>query len=82
MTTIPDFRGRKRRVGRKEGKPMMSRWLKTATSMIKSEDGPTSVEYAVMIALIVLLAFAAISGLGSAVSARFTDLDAKLTAGS
>ena len=34
-------------------------------SFLKAEDGPTAVEYAVMLALILLVCFAAITTLGS-----------------
>jgi pilus assembly protein Flp/PilA len=35
------------------------------TDFVKNEDGPTAVEYAVMLALIVVVCIAAISALGS-----------------
>lgn len=38
---------------------------------IKNEDGPTAVEYAVMLALIIVVCLAAISVLGSNASAKF-----------
>jgi pilus assembly protein Flp/PilA len=47
---------------------------------IRSEDGPTSVEYAVMLALILLTAFAAIGSLGNKVTAIFSGMDNKMTA--
>jgi pilus assembly protein Flp/PilA len=43
----------------------MSKFASTAWSFFKSEDGPTAVEYAVMMALIIMVCFAAIASLGS-----------------
>ncbi|MCY2940713.1 MAG: Flp family type IVb pilin [Planctomycetota bacterium] len=40
---------------------------------LKSEDGPTAVEYAVMVALIIVVSIAAITALGSKVSTTFTN---------
>lgn len=39
---------------------------------LKSEDGPTAVEYAVMVALIIVVAISAITVLGEKVSGVFT----------
>ena len=39
---------------------------------LKNEDGPTAVEYAVMLALIIVVCIAAISALGSNASNTFT----------
>jgi pilus assembly protein Flp/PilA len=39
--------------------------LKSIVSFIKREDGPTAVEYAVMLALIVVVCIAAITAIGS-----------------
>ena len=38
----------------------------------KSEDGPTAVEYAVMVALIIVVSIAAITALGTKVSSTFS----------
>ena len=38
----------------------------------KAEDGPTAVEYAVMLALIVVVCITAVTALGSNVNATFT----------
>ena len=38
----------------------------------KSEDGPTAVEYAVMVALIIVVSIAAITTLGTKVSSAFS----------
>ena len=42
----------------------MSRFARNVISFLKAEDGPTSVEYAVMLALIVVVCVAAIAVLG------------------
>lgn len=41
---------------------------------LKDEDGPTSVEYAVMVALIILTAFSAVASVGSATNHMWNDL--------
>ncbi|MBI1916675.1 MAG: Flp family type IVb pilin, partial [Planctomycetes bacterium] len=43
----------------------MKKWVAKVTNFLASEDGPTAVEYAVMLALIVVVCIAAISTLGS-----------------
>ena len=44
---------------------------KTAVEFLKREDGPTAVEYAVMLALIIVVCIAAITALGSNASNTF-----------
>ncbi len=39
---------------------------------LASEDGPTAVEYAVMLALIIVACITAVTGLGTALSTKFT----------
>ena len=50
--------------------------MRTATKLllnfIKKEDGPTAVEYAVMLALIVVVCIAAITTLGSNANSTFS----------
>jgi pilus assembly protein Flp/PilA len=43
----------------------MSKLGQSVVKFLKSEDGPTAVEYAVMLALIIVVCIAAISALGS-----------------
>jgi pilus assembly protein Flp/PilA len=43
-----------------------------------SEDGPTAVEYAVMLALIVIVCLTAIQAIGTKASTTFTNVSAKL----
>ena len=43
-----------------------------ALNFLTNEDGPTAVEYAVMLALIIVVCIAAISALGSNANGTFT----------
>jgi pilus assembly protein Flp/PilA len=43
-----------------------------------SEDGPTAVEYAVMLALIIIVCLTAITQLGTQVNSTFTNVQTKL----
>jgi pilus assembly protein Flp/PilA len=45
-----------------------------AIQFLKQEDGPTAVEYAVMLALIVVVCITAITSLGSSANATFTSV--------
>lgn len=53
--------------------------VKSVQRFIVSEDGPTAVEYAVMLALIVVVCLSAISAIGTNASATFTTIATKLT---
>jgi pilus assembly protein Flp/PilA len=44
-----------------------------------SEDGPTAVEYAVMVALIIIVCLTAIQGLGNKVKNTFTNVSNSLS---
>ena len=44
--------------------------LKNVVKFLKREDGPTAVEYAVMLALIIVVCIAAITALGSNANSR------------
>lgn len=46
---------------------------------LKSEDGPTAVEYAVMLALIVIVCLTAIKAVGTNAAARFNQIKDELT---
>lgn len=46
---------------------------------LKSEDGPTAVEYAVMLALIVIVCLTAIKAVGTNAAARFNQIKDNLT---
>jgi pilus assembly protein Flp/PilA len=49
---------------------------------LKEEDGPTAVEYAFMLALIITVCYAAISLVGGAANQSFTAMGNSLTASS
>ncbi len=44
----------------------------------KDEEGATATEYAVMLALIIVIALGAISALGTKVSSTFADIEANM----
>ena len=48
---------------------------------LKSEDGPTAVEYAIMLALIVIVCLTAIQAVGTNANARFQDVANQLQTG-
>ena len=48
----------------------------------KSEDGPTATEYAVMLALIIMVALGAITGIGVKLDSMFSSMDGQLPTGS
>jgi pilus assembly protein Flp/PilA len=50
---------------------MKSSFLKSVRNFLVSEDGPTAVEYAVMLALIVIVCLASVSAVGSNANAKF-----------
>jgi pilus assembly protein Flp/PilA len=56
----------------------MQALLKRAKGFLKSEDGPTATEYAVMLALIVVVCLTAIQTLGTSVEGVFTDVNAQI----
>ena len=49
---------------------------------LKKEDGPTAVEYAVMLALIVVVSIAAITTLGKSASTTYKSVNSGMTAAS
>ncbi len=59
----------------------MKAFVCRAKCLLKSEDGPTATEYAVMLALIIVVALGAITGLGTTVDTVFTNADASLPTG-
>jgi pilus assembly protein Flp/PilA len=52
----------------------MSQLTRYLANFVKSEEGPTAVEYAVMLALIIVVCISAITTLGSAASSTFTSV--------
>ena len=51
----------------------MKTFAQSVTRFLKSEDGPTAVEYAVMLALIIIVCLAAVEAIGTNASAKFQD---------
>jgi pilus assembly protein Flp/PilA len=47
---------------------------------LQSEDGPTAVEYAVMLALILVACITMVSTLGTSINDTFTSVNTKMTA--
>jgi pilus assembly protein Flp/PilA len=60
----------------------MSRWVHTIRRFLVCEDGPTAVEYAVMLALIVIVCLAAIGSIGTNANTTFTTIANSLASGS
>ena len=50
---------------------MVNRFLTRVVDFVKREDGPTAVEYAVMLSLIIVVCLVAITALGQNASATF-----------
>jgi len=60
----------------------MRQFTKNLVKFLKAEDGPTAVEYAVMLALIIVVCIGAITTLGQGASSTFNTVDTALPAGS
>jgi pilus assembly protein Flp/PilA len=56
----------------------MSRIAFEIRRFLKSEDGPTAVEYAVMLALIIIVCLVAITSVGTKASTTFSNVAASL----
>jgi pilus assembly protein Flp/PilA len=56
--------------------------LKSVVKFLKQEDGPTAVEYAVMLALIIVVCIAAITTLGQKANDTFGSINSGMTVGS
>jgi len=57
----------------------MRRIVSKLVNFLKREDGPTAVEYAVMLALIIVVCIAAITTLGSNANNTFSNVAANAT---
>lgn len=57
----------------------MTKFAKSIKRFLVSEDGPTAVEYAVMLALIIVVCLAAISTLGTTANSKFIEIGNHLT---
>jgi pilus assembly protein Flp/PilA len=60
----------------------MNRLIQKVVAFLKKEDGPTAVEYAVMLALIIVVCLVAITTLGTTANDTFSNVGAKLKAAS
>jgi pilus assembly protein Flp/PilA len=52
----------------------MRKFLDSVANFLKREDGPTAVEYAVMLALIIVVCITAITALGTNANKTFTNV--------
>ena len=57
----------------------MNKITNSVWTFIVSEDGPTAVEYAVMLALIIVVCLAAVSAVGSNANAKFNKVSKYLS---
>lgn len=60
----------------------MKAFAQSLKKFIVSEDGPTAVEYAVMLALIIVVCLTAIQAIGTNASTTFTNVGNALTGAS
>ncbi len=56
----------------------MRQYAKNVVKFLKAEDGPTAVEYAVMLALIIVVCLTAISTLGNNANSTFQTVGNKI----
>ncbi len=56
----------------------MKKLINRMKAFIRDEDGATATEYAVMLALIIVIALGAISALGEKVSTTFADIESNM----
>jgi pilus assembly protein Flp/PilA len=59
----------------------MRNWLLKVAHFLRAEEGPTAVEYAVMLALIVVVCLIAITSLGTAANNVFSNVALKAAVG-
>ena len=52
----------------------MRKFFRRVVKLVRSEDGPTAVEYAVMLSLIVVVCLAAIKSIGTKANTTFTNV--------
>jgi len=57
----------------------MRTFAQSLVNFVKKEDGPTAVEYAVMLALIIVVCIAAITTLGSNANSTFSFVGSSIT---
>ena len=59
---------------------MLSRFSQSVVRFVKDEGGPTAVEYAVMLALIIVVCITAITTLGTTTNNTFSYVSGKIAA--
>jgi pilus assembly protein Flp/PilA len=57
----------------------MRKFSEAVVNFMKREDGPTAVEYAVMLALIIVVCITAVTALGSNANKTFTNVSTTLS---
>jgi pilus assembly protein Flp/PilA len=57
----------------------MRKFVDSVKRFVKSEDGPTAVEYAVMLALIIVVCIAIIGSVGTSASTTFSTVNGALS---
>ena len=58
---------------------MLKHWKQSLLNLIQKEDGPTAVEYAVMLALILVACITIVTNLGTTVSGTFSKVNSTLS---
>ncbi len=56
----------------------MRAWVQSLVKFLKKEDGPTAVEYAIMLALIIVICVGAISIVGSNANTTYSNVSAHI----
>lgn len=59
----------------------MSTMIQRIRGFIKSEDGPTAVEYAIMVALIAVVIIGTVQTLGTSINSKFTEVNTGIAGG-
>lgn len=59
----------------------MQAFIERTVEFVRSEDGPTTTEYSVMLALIIMVCLASITTLSTKVSGIFANMDARIPSG-
>jgi len=82
MENLTDLRLGTKRQGTEnrvtEKGPKMKKFTEAVVNFMKREDGPTAVEYAVMLALIIVVCLAAITTLGQNANSTFNTVGQKI----
>ena len=60
----------------------MRRFTKALMRFVKAEDGPTAVEYAIMLVMIIVVCIGAVTTIGSKTNSSYTRTYNKVSAGS